>query len=525
MKKRQFKGVKNFKRMFYKGRIKRFKRIIAAMLAVGIAASLLYFGKYTYFEYAASRANIVLTYPEIALSQKPDGSRFTYYEFINDENIADALEIMQKDGKYKNFAVADLRNCFYLYSYLENSANASVSSARSAGDDFSYVANEYRITFVQPHNFKSGSFAERFFGADYSGDFLNALIEVNRNKLADESGGYNGFVAMTDVGDIKNYDYNEEIRIYRTKIRAIVSYLDALQKASPDFATSDNMSLKDIEGSYNFLVSDKLDGISNFIESSGISKDVTQASNKIKVNIENNTLKYNKYLDRANINKFAMDNYDQTFTENLINVIQNDQYGLYQARPKTAFDTVVEQKHEADESIAEYGAVIKQYNKELEIYGTSDVVQTDSDNNDSKTAAGKDAKKDDNTAKAADKDAKTKTTAVDDAEKERLSSKCEELIADMEKDYQSISHKAQKAVEEYFTVTNKGYITAEIKPRGLITDELVVKMGICFTVGALIAFIAIIFIDSFNDSRKLKRKKEKLRSIKKEADEAKEKEA
>ena len=124
------------------------------MIIFGIIAALGYFVRYAYIRFSASGAEVVLTYPEIAQSRYPDGKRFTYYDFISDENVGKALEIMQDNGKYTNFTVDDLKDCFYLYSQLEDSAGATVSSARSEGNDFSYVANEYKITFVQPHDYE-----------------------------------------------------------------------------------------------------------------------------------------------------------------------------------------------------------------------------------------------------------------------------------------------------------------------------------------------------------------------------------
>ena len=142
------RGKNAIKRVLYKSRAAKFKKLITFMLILGILASMAYFVKYAYVQYAVSRAHVVLNYPGIAESQYPDGSRFTYYDFTCDENLEDALEIMQSRGKYVNFTVDDIRDNFYIYSYLDGSAVSSVSTARSEGNDFSYVANEYKITFV-----------------------------------------------------------------------------------------------------------------------------------------------------------------------------------------------------------------------------------------------------------------------------------------------------------------------------------------------------------------------------------------
>ncbi len=447
------------------------------MLVFGIVSSLAYFCKYAYVEYAVSRAHVILNYPEIAESKYPDGSRFTYYDFICDENLNGALEIMQSKGKYKNFTVDDIRDNFYIYSYLNGSAGASVTSARSEGNDFSYVANEYKITFIQPHDYKSKNLVSKLFGKDLSGEFLEALVEVNRKKMAETLGGADGFKLITEPISVGNYDYSEEVNVYKTKISNITAYLKYLDNQQPDFVSkTTGLTLNDIKGMYTFLVSDALDGINNFVESSGISKDLKQTTNKINVNIENNRLKYNKALSKVEINDFAMQNYDQTFTENLINVIQNEQYGLYQARPKTAFDTIAHQKYESDESVSEYETKIDIFENELDIY---------------------------------------KNVITTPEEHDRLIEKCDNLIKDFENEYAKLTETSNKVIEEYFNSINKNYITAKITHKGLINKSAIVKCGIAFALGVVIAFVAGIMYISIKDKRSINKKKKLIAEIKK----------
>ena len=476
------KSVKNLKRAFYKNRVGKFKKIITWMVLVGLCASFAYFLKVAYVEYAVSRAEIVLTYPEIAGSKHPDGSRFNYYDFITDENLEEALAIMHKEGKYKDFTVEDLKNCFSMYSYLEGSAGASVSSVRSEGNDFSYVANEYKITYIQPRNYAGKDIRKILTEPDASSDFLHALVDVNRKRIAEEMGGMEGFCTLTAVENMENYDYSEALRVYKTKINAIISCLEDMEKRNPGFySETEKLAVSDLIGKYEFLISDSLDGISNFVETSGISKDTEQTSSKLYVNIENNTLKYNKVQDKAIINQYAMVNYDQTFTENLINVVQNEEYGLYQARPKTAFDTVVTQKHAADESAAEYSAKISQFNTELAVY--TGMAQTPE-------------------------------------ESARLTGKCDELMTDFEDKYETLSKVAQTVVKEYYNGVNENYITAKISHKGLLSTKLLMKMGIVFALGATLAFVLMVLGASWADGRKVNRKKKQMKDIKKLAKEA-----
>lgn len=470
------KQIKKIKKAFYKGRTQ-FKRLVSLMLVGGIVLSLAYFCRYAFLEYAASSAYIVLSYPEIAQSSYPDGSRFVYYDFVSDEKLEAALDIMQEEGKYENLTIADLKDHFYVYSHLDDSASAEVSSARSEGNDFSYVANEYKITFIQPHDFNNSNVLKKLYTPDYSKDFLEALLKVNRAYIAEGKGGVDGFKILTDVdSDAANYDYDEKVTTYRTKIYAIIDHINALESTAPEFVSDKhNMSLKDIRGRYEILVTNKLDGIANFIESSGLTKDVEITSNKINVNIETNALKYNKYADRAAINAYAMTNYDHTFTENLINVVRDENQGLYQARPKTSFDTVVAQKNESQEAVAEYQEEINVLYQDMARY--SNVVQTPE-------------------------------------EYARLTEKCEALLKDFDGEYNALTATAQEIVVEYLDETNMSFVTAEIEKKGLFSFSLVVKLAVVFLIGAALMFVLTVLSSIVSDAIVLRRKLKLVQEIK-----------
>ena len=467
-----FKGVK---RVFYKGRMQTCKGILALMIIGGLLLSMMYFCRFAYMEYAVSDAHIVVNYPEIAESGYPDGSRFVFYDFVSDDKLQEALEIMQSRGKYLNYTVSDLKGKFSVYSYLDGSASNAVSSNRSMGNDFSYVANEYDITFVQPHDYKNKNIITRLFSPDYSDEFLNVLIDVNKKYISQNKGGIDGFKTLSAVDNSSDYDYEERLNIYRTKINAIVAYLGSIEKDVPDFVSKKyNLTISDIKGRYRLLITNKLDGIADYIDSSAVSKNTEVASNKIFVNLENNQLKFNKAMDRSIINDYAVSNYDHTFTENLINVVRDEKQGLYQARPKTAFDTVVTQKNDELESVAYYRTEIAILNEDL---------------------------------------AKYSLVEHSDEEKQRLSAKAEELFAGLDKEYADLTAISEEVVTEYLNYSNKNYINATVEKDSIFSKRLYVKLLVVFFIGALIVFILSIGASVLRDNRDIRKKKKMLEDI------------
>ncbi len=474
-KKTDSKISKKFKKLFYRGKINGFKRMVALMLVGGVLFATVFSVRHVYQQYAIARANISLLYPEIAAAKYPDESRFTYYDLISDDKIAKALEIMQQDGMYEYYTAEDLKKNIYVYNYLDDSAKDEVSNQRLEGNDYSYVANEYRLTFIQPHDYKNKNIFKKVFSPDYSEIFLETLIEVNKREITDVYGGYTGFELLADINNTSEYDYSELVDVYRTKINSIADYLNELEGASPGFVSeTTGMGVKDVVGEYELLLTNKLDSIDSFIDTSGISRNREVASNKLMVNIENNELKFVKFKDIADINKYAQDSYDHTFTENLIVVTIHEQNGLYQARPKTAFDTVVGNKHEATKSVEEYEAKINVLRNQLSGFSTN---------------------------------------VVSDSEYNRLCEKCETLLKELESEYTAVSEIAKIVVKEYGNSINKAYVKFNITDKNLFSSSFFVNTGLTFAIGAAIAFILCVGISVIVDNMKMRKKDKMLYNI------------
>lgn len=465
---------KIIRKAFYRDRITGYKRVAALMILGGILASLCYTVKYQYVEYAVSRAHVSMVYPEIANSEYPDGSRFTYYDLISIDRLNEALEIMQERGKYENFTAQQLQDQFYVYSYLEESVRSNVSYMRSEGNDYSYVANEYLLSFVQPHDYKNKNWLKKIFTPDDSSEFLTVLMEVNNRWLSENFGGFGGFSQITELEDMSGYDYDEKIAVYKTKIVTIIDYLDALNNNSSGYSTESGTTFQDLIGSYKMLSSEKLDPIANFIDSSGLTADLEMMTNKLNINLETSLLNYNKLDDEALINNYAKTAYDHTFTENLIVVAYDDADGLYQARPKTAFDTVVEQYHDSKNAAVEEKVKIQ----ELE----------------------------------ADKANYSAITALSE-EYLRLCAKCEELQAEFEQEYLTLGEKAKAVVSEYLSDSNEGYLKSKVSKKELFPQDFLLKLGISFVLGAMLIFIAHTGWLILKDRQKLRKKTKILRKI------------
>ena len=174
------------------------------------------------------------------------------------------------------------------------------------------------------------------------------------------------------------------------------------------------------------------------------------------------------------INKNAQSKYDHTFTENLIVVTINEENGLYQARPKTAFDKVVSQGLEANNNVQEYGKELRALNNELTglAYAQSNT-----------------------------------------AEYTRLCEKCDQLISQFETEYQNVTEIAKKIVQEYNESTNKAFVKSVNTGKDLISVDFLINAAVLFALGMAIVFVCYVAADVMRDRKKMKMKAKQLRDI------------
>lgn len=463
------------KKRIYKEKISRFKKTLIIMIVGGLCLSTIYIVRHIYIEYAVSKAHISFVYPEIADGLYPNGSRFSVYDLICRDRVEDALLAMQKKGKYTNFTVDDLINQFEEYSYLESSIGDTVAYKRFEGTNFSYYSNEFILIFVQPHDYKSKNVLDWFWAKDYSDEFLNELVDANKKYIETMYGGSGGFIRLTTTEDLELYDYAEKVTYFNTQINSIISTLNNYENDSNGFlSTQTGYRFSDLLNSYKILKSERLGTISSYITSSHLTSDLEVFFNKVLTEIDTNTLEYNKFKDEADLNNYASVAYDHTFTENLIVVSANEENGLYQARPKTAYDTVVQQYLDAKNSSDEYSVTIAKGNEDIVNYSG---------------------------------------IANNSEEYLRLCNKCDKLFDEFQSSYQELNETTNISIGEYLSTRNNGFLTAKVSRRKILSEKFFLKILIAFCLGATCAFIIYILRDEAKHRRRLKKKRKIIKML------------
>lgn len=440
-------------------------------VAFGLVCSLLFTSYHYYRDYAAAKASISVVYPEIAGGTYPDGSRFTMYSLADEEAVQAVLDEMQAEGKYSSFTAADLMQGIRVTAVIDDSVGETVASMQSEGNDYSYYSSRYEISFVQPRageNFSLSQLVE----ANHTEEFLQRLIACKQEEIACFYGKLNAFREMTRADVPDTLDYDEWVTTFDANNRAIRSFLRNINQSAGNFhSDTTGKTIGDLIGMFTTMGEERLTEISNYIKNSGLTRDRESFLNKLNVRIENAALACGKAVEEASINGYAMNAYDHTFTENLLIVATSADNGLYQARPKTVFDTVVNQYNDATNRSIEYANSIQDMQDELAIYQQTDETS---------------------------------------AEYQRMAARCSELMEAYEADYRDLCALAMTTLTDYLSFHNNGYLEGQVEPDWLFSLRFVLRILAVFGMGSLVVVMMRVVLSPLGDRRTLRRRRREM---------------
>lgn len=467
---------KYVKKTTYRVQTRSLRKVIVWALIVGILVSLFHGLWNACSSYASSYAQVSMVFPEIADGKYPDGSRFSAYDLISEDRIQEALDVMQGNGVYEEYTAKQLAEQFDIYTYTEGSVADDVSTLRSEGNNYSYFANEYRITFTQPRDPQSPNFLSQLKAEDHSAEFLNVLMEQELKNIREYYGGTDGFAEMTDIGDISGRDYSEQVSAYQTRINIILSYLKSLNGKSGGYVSENTgKNLMELISRYEVLLSQRLNQLQNFIQTSGLTKDRASLMNKLNVRLEELEIYGLKYEDEAAINGGAKDAYDHTFTENRIVISTSDMVGLYQARPKTAFDTVVNNYNAALERAVKTKANIAEVEEEIRLYSS--------------------------------------LSLENPKEADRMTQKCEELLNALRTEYSQLCQTGVVTLDDYLAEINEQYVSYKVETSKLVSGELLANAAMAGLAAAVLVFALYAIGIGISDLGKICIKRIKLKRM------------
>lgn len=406
----------------------------------------------------AYQMRVAYVYPGAENGLYPDGQRLLREDLIKPECIEEALAVMRSKGWYTDLTVKQIQDNLSVREYLSNPVQAKVEALRAEGREYTYYNNEYIIVFKQPMALHLKDSTD-FFGLmreDRSKEFVEALHRANVSSFLREHTEGNVFVDFSRYLELGTADYDQIIDIYTDKATLCQNYLRKKQQENNTFVSgSTGMSFDDLIIAYQALIDVHVTRLYKYTSSLKLTMALEERLNRYKVDIENLELHANKKMDEHDIAEGAMMEYDHTFSENIIIVAVNEENGLYQARPKTAYDTVTQQALNAGV--------------------------------DSSTAR--------NTASQADWMIDEYKTGMSAPSVDTKMEAARQMASELYAEYDRLAKVTAATIDDYITVTNRNYIKTNNVPVAAISTGAIMKAGAAFVIGVCIAAALCVVYD------------------------------
>lgn len=391
-------------------------------------------------------------YPSSEKGQYPDMTRLNIYDFVGDEVLEKAVDLYNEEMGTQ-LETADIKGRIVVNEYVPESLADDVQTARLSGEDYFYFANEFTISCLPMRKFMPKDFLHIF------GLIPNINTRIMSEKLYESYAEYfmNSHTEMNIIPrlateiDYSNYDYLETASVFESKINMYIDYLEAKNEENGSFMSkTTGMTFNDLIVELKNLKNLKIENLKGFVSASKIAKDTELYINKLRAENENLTLMYNKYQGEADVARSAMNAYDHTFEENIVITGMNDEIGLYQARPKTAYDTITKRALNYGVKATSLLKDIEENNRLIEVYSS---------------------------------------TVIDPAEKTRLHDVIEDMISEIAASCETLTDNANKTVEDFLNEKSSDYLRRSISDKTYLSVPILIS---CVGTMILTAIIAVL---------------------------------
>ena len=435
------------------------------LFSVSFVSMLLFFAYAAYNTYMTEHMRISLIYPNAEKGYYPDGTRFDMYDMISDTVLLDTIESYNSETNTNHLDLEEVKKRITVDYHLSGNVQDKIQSAINLGQNYTYFSNEYIISFnpktiigLEPF-VDTKLFMEKLYDS-YSRYFMNSHTEMNIiSKITQNISG-------------EDYDYMELADMYGKKITMYVNYLSSKSQEDQAFRSqTTGISFNDLVSSFTSLYDVKLKNLVSFISSGRVTKNVEDVLNNYRTRIETSTLKYSLYQDESDIAATAMRQYDHTFDANIVIVGVNEELGLYQSRPRTAFDQVTKRSLEAGKNAKNTLNDILEYERLINEYSNVE---------------------------------------IDEEERTRLISITESMFEDLTRIYNSLVEQANKTVDDYLLYKCSNFINSASIPKNYTNTYVMAKSIMVFCSVAFILFLILLLSDKdsplFSMRRRLKKK-------------------
>ena len=350
--------------------LKQMKRLLATWLAASVMAGVLGVALsaiITFSSKTPARALVSFTYPNIEKGLDPAGRKFEIETMKNPvvieraltkldidlEKLEDVRSNVSFDSKIPDDAYDKLTA---YYSVMDKATTGSLSAAQAMLDT-KYYPTQFTVYF---------DFGKAGFDRKTGVEVLNTMLDCYTDYFYEQYGYNEALGAAVNAHEYENYDYAQQIDLFRDSLRKVRSYLNKLSNDdNTTFRSSvTGYSFKDISEYAKTVSSIDLDRISSYISINNVTKNKDEALAYYDFKIENLKRDKDEYTERLE----AINNSISQYEKDHIYIFGNGTEGTNTESTvhSEQYDLLFRQKTSAQNELAETKQDIKYYEQRRE---------------------------------------------------------------------------------------------------------------------------------------------------------------
>lgn len=345
--------------------LKSLKRYLAMWLALCIIAGLLTFSFTawrTFSKKNPARALISFSYSGIEKGLDPAGRKFEIESVKNpnvieraltDMNIElDKIEDVRRNISFDYKIPDDAYDKLTAYNSVMEKASSGSLSAAQAMLDTKYYPTQFTVYF---------DFGDAGFDRKTGVELLNKLLECYGDYFYEQYGYNEPLGVAVNASEYENYDYAQQIEVFRDSLRKVRSYLNSLSRDdNTTFRSSiTGYTFKDLSEYAKAISSIDLDRISSYISVNNVTKNKDTALAYYDYRIENLNREKDEYAERLESVEKSITQYEKDSI--LIFGNGTDSTNTQYATASDQYDSLFRTKTSLEANLAETKQDIKYY--------------------------------------------------------------------------------------------------------------------------------------------------------------------
>lgn len=345
--------------------IKCLKKFLAMWIVVSIIVGCLgvaLSGAFTFLMKEPAKALVSFSYNGIEKGLDPKGRKFDVNSMKNPMIIEKALtelgvnlekvEDVRANISFDYKIPEDAYDRLTAYNSVMDKATTGSLSAAQAMLDVTYYPTQFTIYF---------DFGRAGFGRKQGVELLNTLLDCYRDYFYEEYGYNEPLGTAVNVVDYDDYDYSQQVDLFRDSIRTVRSYLNSLSKDdNTTFRSSvTGYTFKDLSEYAKTISSLDLDRISSYISVNNVTKDKESALAFYDFRIENLKRDEIEYKDRVASIEASIERYQKDSI--LIFGNGTDNTNTEYATHSEQYDALFKQKTTVEANLADVRQDINYY--------------------------------------------------------------------------------------------------------------------------------------------------------------------